>query len=239
MPPDEQPLANDQNARTPEGEIKDLGTNQTPEQIQAAKDAETAKAAEVAKAAEGKGKDGTTLLTKKDEAKPAAPEKYEAFKVPDGFTLDEKVATEAGALFKEAGLSQDAAQKLVDFYTAKTQEAFQQPYKAYKDMREGWVKDSNADPEISGKLAKGGPVLTTIAKALDGLGDSKLTDQFKEAMDLTGVGDHPAFIKTFYRLAQMVTEGGSVAGRGPASTGQSAPGTGRVSAAQALYPNLK
>lgn len=210
---------------------------QTPEQIQAAKDAE---AAEAAKAAEAKGKEGDTLLTKgkddkaKEDAK-GAPEKYEAFKVPDGFVLDDKVAAEASELFKASGLSQEAAQKMVDFYTAKTQEAFQQPYKAYKDMREGWVKEVKADPEIGGKLDQ---VKITIGKALDGLGDPKLAENFKAAMDLTGAGDNPAFIKAFYKMAQALTEGSSVVGRGPSAGGQTAPGQGRVTAAKALFPNL-
>lgn len=233
MPPEE-PLANDANARTETGEIKDQALiAPTEPKVEPKVEAKVEPKVEP--------KDGTTLLTKKDDGAKkdeptGAPEKYEAFKVPDGFTLDEKVSSEASELFKKHNLPQAAAQELVDFYTAKTQEAFQQPYKAYKDMREGWVKEVKADPEIGGKLDQ---VKTTIGKALDGLGDPKLVDDFKAAMDLTGSGDSLPFVKVFYKMALALTEGGSVAGRGPSAGGQSAPGTGRVSAAQALYPNLK
>src|SRR5262245_53151779 len=65
-----------------------------------------------------------------------APEKYEDFKVPEGYTLDGEVGKEASAMFKELNLPQEAAQRLVDFYVKQTQEAFDQPYKAYIDMRE-------------------------------------------------------------------------------------------------------
>lgn len=182
--------------------------------------------------------DGKSLLNKDPEKKPeatGAPEKYEDFKVPDGFTLDEKVLGEATPMFKAAGLSQEAAQQFVDFFVAKTQETFEQPFRTYKDMRDGWVNEVKADPEIGGKLDQ---VKTEIARALDGLGDAKLANEFRAAMDITGVGDHPAFVKAFYRFALLLNEGKPTAGKGPSPLGQVAPGaSARPSAAQALYPN--
>src|SRR5215469_13319641 len=66
---------------------------------------------------------------KPEPPKPAegAPEKYSDFKVPEGYQLDPEVNTKASDLFKSMGLSQDSAQKLVDFYTAETKEAFEAP----------------------------------------------------------------------------------------------------------------
>jgi hypothetical protein len=58
-------------------------------------------------------------------------------------------------------------------------------------------------------------------------------------MDMTGAGDNPAFILTFYRLAQRQTEGSHVAGRGPSPGGQQRPGSADIrSPAQDLWPNL-
>lgn len=193
-------------------------------------------------AVEPKAKDEPSLLNKKDdaakpEAKPAgAPEKYEPFKVPEGFALDPAVATEAGTLFKELGLSQDAGQKLIDLYSAKTAAAAEAPYKLYAETRQKWQADVKADPEIGGKLAE---VKTTVSRALDAVAGSELSKQFREAMDLTGAGDHPAFIKAFYKLAQAVGEGTIVKGGGPTVPGQKASGSpARPTAAHALYPNL-
>lgn len=178
---------------------------------------------------------GKSLLTAEDKvALTGAPEKYETFTAPEGFTLDEKVATEASALFKGMNLSQAQGQQLVDFYASKAAEAAQAPYDAYLSMREGWVSEVKADAEIGSKLPQ---VKTTIAKAIDSLGDPALATAFREAMDFTGAGDHPAFIKAFYKLAQRVTEGGHVQGKGPSAFGQAAPGAAR-SAAHAVYPNL-
>lgn len=136
------------------------------------------------------------------------------------------------------GLSQDNAQKLVDFYIKQTTNAQNAPYEAYQEMTKKWSDDTMAHPDLAGKVGPGKEVNTTIAKALDSLGDPGLTREFREAMDLTGVGNHPAFVRTFFKLAQRVTEGSHVAGRGPSPAGQSAPGVGQRSAAQTLWPNL-
>jgi hypothetical protein len=170
-----------------------------------------------------------------NEATPAgAPERYEAFKVPDGFTLDEKVSGEVSELFKKQNLTQEQGQSLVDFYVKQTQDAANAPYQKYDEMRKGWREEIRRDPDIGSRLDQ---VKVTVSRALDSLGDANLSRQFREAMDLTGAGDHPAFIRAFYRLAQRVTEASHVVGNGPAPTGQNVR-TGRPSTAQAMYPTL-
>ena len=73
------------------------------------------------KAEENKGAEGDSDENK--EEKPAgAPDQYEAFKVPEGVTIDETAATEFGTLAKELNLTQENAQKLVD-YQIKFQQA--------------------------------------------------------------------------------------------------------------------
>ncbi len=175
----------------------------------------------------------------KEEAKPGAPDKYSDYKVPEGYTLDAEVKTKADTLFKGLGLSQDAAQKLVDFYTAQTTEAFQAPFKAYQDTVAGWLKEAQDHPDLRGKLAPGQEVNVRIGKLLDSVPDPKLASDFREAMDITGVGNHPAFIRLMDHFAKQLTEGTHVAGNGPAPGGQSRPGTAtQPSAAQAMWPSL-
>jgi hypothetical protein len=169
-----------------------------------------------------------------NEGPDGAPEAYADFKVPDGFTLDPEVSKEAGTIFKDLNLTQDSAQRLVDFYVSKTQEAAQQPFKTWENMQKEWRDAVAKDTEIGGKLAE---VKTTVSRAIDSLGDAKLASDFREAMDITGAGNHPAFVKAFYRLARQVTEGGHVQGGKPSPLGQQAPGE-RRSLAQNLYPSL-
>jgi len=174
-----------------------------------------------------------SLLNK--EAQTGAPETYQEFKVPDGYALDPEVAAEAGKMFKDLNLPQAAAQQLVDYYVKKTNESFRQPFDAYQDIRKGWVEEAKNHPEIGRNLDQ---VITTISKAIDGIGDAKLASDFRAAMDFTGAGDNPAFIRVFYKFAQQLTEGGAVKGTGPAATGQQNPAQGPRSPAHALYPNL-
>lgn len=183
-------------------------------------------------------KPGETLLSEKKVEAQGAPEKYTDYTVPEGFTLDPEIKTEADKLFKGMNLNQTQAQELVNFYTAKTREAFEAPFNAYQETRKEWRTAAENDQDLRGKLSPGGDVLTTVARALESLNDPKLASDFREAMDMTGVGDHPAFIKTFYRLAQRLTEGTHVAGRSPVPAGQAKPGTEAQSPAQTLWPNL-
>jgi hypothetical protein len=233
-----QETVNDQSGieRTPTGEIVD----QAPKPVDTTKDS-TAKddtsGKETTQDNQGdkpKDKEESLLTEKKPEAKSTAPEKYEAFKVPEGYELDAKVDEEARGLFKGLGLSQDQAQSLVDLYAKHSAESADAPYKAWRDQQEAWRTEIKADPEIGGKLDE---VRTTVAKAIDGLGDPKLASDFREAMTYTGAGNNPAFIRAFYKLAQKVTEGGPVTGNNPSKFGQGEQG-GRRSIASALYPNL-
>jgi len=159
-----------------------------------------------------------------------APEKYEAFTAPDGYELDPGVVTEASTIFKEMGLTQKEAQQLVDFYAKKNLEAANAPVEFYKEMQDKWVAEIKADPEIGGKLDQ---VKTTVARAIDSLGDPKLANDFRAAMDMTGAGNNPAFIKAFYKLAQRVVEPSTPVSGSPRGT------TGTpTSAASRLYPSL-
>jgi hypothetical protein len=165
-----------------------------------------------------------------------APETYAAFTVPDGFTLDDAVSKEAGEMFKAMGLTQEQGQKLVDFYVGKTSEAVTQPYQVWRDTQARWVSEVKADPFLGPRLNQ---VTTTISKAIDQVAgnNAKLAEGFRQAMDFTGAGNHPAFIRMFYELASMITEGGHVAGGGPSPAGQSQKGD-MPTAAKAMYPNL-
>lgn len=178
---------------------------------------------------------GSVVNQPADKVPAGAPETYSAFAVPDGWEIDKATNDAMGPLFKSLNLSQENAQKLVDFYIEKTAESQNAPFKFWQDTQAKWVDQVKADPVIGPRLNE---VKTTISRAIDGLNDPKLARDFREAMDYTGAGNNPAFIKAFYKLAQMVTEGGHVAGNGPSPAGQQQKGGANVSAAKAMYPNL-
>lgn len=198
----------------------------------------------------------TSLLNTKDEkveakaesdegktesnAKTGAPEKYEPFKAPEGFEIDKDAVAKAEPIFKELGLNQDQAQKLVDFYSDISKSAGEDMVKATLAEQKEWQQKLTNDPEIGGaKLAQ---TKATINKAIDGILSKAEASAFREAMDYTGAGNHPAFAKAIFKLASLLTEAPArdhVTGNGPSRESQTP--TGRVdrpSTANALYPNL-
>lgn len=200
----------------------------------------------LAKAPETKS-DGPALdLGASKQAPPAAaPEKYEAWKVPEGYELDPEVKTEAEPLFKELGLSQDAAQKLVDLYSKHSIKSLEEHNKSASDWwakrQQDWREELKRDPQVgklvgsNGNFGPDSAVVQTVNRALDGLQNPKLVSDFKEAMDLTGAGNNPAFVKVLYALASKVTEGTSYAANGNPVR----PNAGRPTPGAAMYPNLR
>src|SRR5215471_1468131 len=75
-------------------------------------------------------KDGGTQ-TETQEKPAGAPETYSAWTLPQGYELDSGVSDAAGKIFKELNLPQEAAQKLVDFYS-------EHAIKTFKDATDAW-----------------------------------------------------------------------------------------------------
>lgn len=220
----EQPLPNDAAARSPTGEILE------PSQIKPAEPSPTTTPTETSTPTEPKDNSVETST--------GAPETYADFKAPENYTLDPKMIAEAAPIFKELNLSQDQAQRLVDLQAKLSLAAAKAPQETYEALRNTWRTEAAAHPDLKGRLGPGGEVSTTIGKAIDTLGPD-LAKDFRAAMDLTGAGDNPAFIRAFYKLATAVSEGTHVTGKGPSPEGQRAPGTNaKPTPAQALYPNL-
>ena len=214
-------------SRTPTGEIAATPTEPTPTTTEEPK-------------SDDQGE--RTLLNqgeKTTEQKSSAPDKYEPFKAPDGWTdkgweLDPAILEKADPLFRKLGLNQDQAQELVTFYAEQSQRDHEASIRNMTEKREEWVKEIKADRDLGHKLDT--VVKPTVGKALDMLGP-KLASEFREAMDYTGVGDNPAFIRAFYKFATMLTEGGFVKAGDPSKASQQRPGT-RSDAAHSLYPHL-
>lgn len=179
--------------------------------------------------------------TKKEDTKApqGAPEKYEPYTLPEGLELDATVVEEANKLFKELGLPQAAAQRIVDQHVALMQKAAQEPVDFFNQQKMEWRKELIADKTLGdGKENLNAKTLKQISDVKNALGP-ELKEAFQEAMDYTGAGDHPAFIKAMVKIAEFISEGSHVSGKGPSPLGQTPTGSAaRPTPAQAMYPNL-
>lgn len=223
---------NEPEARTPTGELKD---QQTPPTKTEGTQPDPSKTTPTDTKADDKDKSLLNQGDKKPEDKPAAPETYADFKAPEGFEIDKDAIAEALPIFKELGLTQDQAQSLVDFYAKTSQKAANAPVDYWKAQQETWRNEIKADPVIGGRLDQ---VRAETSRMVDSVGEPKLAADFREAMDLTGAGNNPAFIRFFHAMAKKFGEGTLVSGSGPTKQGQAAPGAAPKSVASALYPNL-
>lgn len=173
---------------------------------------------------------------KDDKAPPGAPEKYEPFTLPEGLELSEAVITAASELFKGANLDQATAQKFVDFHTNALKAVADSATNAYTTLRDGWRKEVLGDATLAANGDLLPEVKAQISKAIDSLGAAEAT-KFREALSLTGVGDHPAFVRAMKAFASRFGEGTTVTGKGPVTTKPNG-GTAAPTPAQAMFPSL-
>jgi hypothetical protein len=125
---------------------------------------------------------------------------YGEFKLPEGVTADAESLRPATELFAETGLSQEQAQKFIDLAMARESAAQHRSVQAFVDLQNQWVSEIKADPDIGGDRLKGS--LASANRAIDRLAVPGL----REALSFTGAGNHPAVVKAFVRLGQMISE---------------------------------
>lgn len=134
-----------------------------------------------------------------------APEKYEAFTVPEGFALDtEYMDKEVLPLFKELGLPQESAQKLVS-RLAERELAGQAAREAaavesFNKTVEGWRAENAKNPQM---VKDASDAMALLA-----------SPELKAALEPLGMGDHPAVIGFFAKLKGMMNEDRFVQGAG-------------------------
>lgn len=150
-------------------------------------------------------------------AAPAVPEKY-TFTAPDGKEYDPSLLESFSGAAKEAGLTQDAAQKLIEKMAPAIAERQLDQVKA---IHQGWLDAASSDKEFGGeKLTEN---LGVARKALDNFG----TPDLRKLLDDTGLGNHPEVIRFMFRAGRAISEDKFVGGA-PA-------GTGKLNPANVLY----
>ena len=146
-----------------------------------------------------------------------APEKYEAFTVPDGFTIDDTAVNEFGALAKELNLTQDKAQKLVDY-----QVKFQQANMAKLDAQ---VKKQSDDWAAETMKAYKREDLADARR-----GFKSAPKEVQEMLAACGFDNHKSFVEFFAKVGKSIKEDKFEMGKGKG--GQS------KTTANVIYPEM-
>lgn len=128
------------------------------------------------------------------EQKPSTPEvvKDDAqFKLPEGMKLDEGKMKSFISLAKEFKLTQEQAQKLVDFDAASIKASEE----AFHKMQEGWKADTLKELGENAEQKLGEAV-----QAYKQFGD----DEFVKLMKDTGLENHPAVVRVFRNIGSKI-----------------------------------
>lgn len=153
------------------------------------------------------------------------PDTYADFVMPEGVELDSALLTEATLLFKELGLNQDQAQKLVDFQAKQAKASSESQVDAFNQLMNDWQEQSKNDKEFGGDKFEEN--VGIARSAIDKFG----TPELKQLLEEHGVGNHPEVIRFMVKVGKLTAEDVPGGTNTPPSKAQD-----RVSL---LYPNDK
>lgn len=167
------------------------------------------------------------------KAKTGAPEKYEAFKLPDGVKLEDAQIADLQATAKDLNLTQDQAQKLVDRELKLRSDVGAAAQTEFRATIAKWADDARADKDIGGdKLA---PTLASAKRGLEAVATNAKLPELKAMLDATGFGNHPAVIKMFQYVDSLTGQDS----KHLAGTVRPAGGNDEAAVAARMYPTMQ
>ena len=158
-----------------------------------------------------------------DKAKAeGAPENYEDFKLPEGVEANKELTEAFVPIAKDLNLTQEQAQKLVDLQVEQSQRDAKATEEAWATTKNEWETAAKADEEIGGEKLE--EQIGLAKKALDKFG----TKELMEALEITGTGSHPEFLRVFARVGKAISEDAIISGKEQ---------SGELSLEKRLFPN--
>jgi hypothetical protein len=142
------------------------------------------------------------------EADAGIPDQYQ-LTAPEGLSLDPVAIELATPVFRELGLSNEQANKLMPVAGQFAQGLIERHQRQFLGQvqaeRKAWLDSARNDPEIGGQ--QWATSIGTAAKALDALGFGK-GSAFRALLDESGLGNHPEMIRAFQRVGKAIGEDG-------------------------------
>jgi len=154
--------------------------------------------------------------------KPAAraPEEYTDFSLPTGIQMDEAQTTEFKSFAKEQDLTQEQAQKVLEFGAEKIKALTEAPYKEWSDTQKKWQAEVKADPDIGGtkyeESVKTAALVFIPGESNPFVKTGEEAAALRQALNTTGAGNNPAMVKFFVNIGRLLAEPGPLAGKPPA-----------------------
>lgn len=138
------------------------------------------------------------------EKDPGAPEKYEPFKLPEGFALEGEEFEKVSSMLKGMNLSQSHAQELVDYFTRRMTDEKAAGLNALAARRKEWRAAIRQRPDFANERG-------LVQRGMRAV----LTDKDeKELFEDSWMSDHPALWKVFAKVGRLVGEDSLPRGKG-------------------------
>lgn len=132
-----------------------------------------------------------------------APEKYEPFNFGENPAIDPTSIEQFSTAAREAGLSQEQAQKVLDSLAPSV--ATKLRADLVRQAGE-WLKASEADPEFGGTAFEANKGIAV------GAYQKLATPELREILNNSGLCNHPEVIRLFYRIGKMTSQDSGVKG---------------------------
>lgn len=152
------------------------------------------------------------------------------FTLPEGFTEDAALTTDARSVMLEAGVKPEKAQALIDLFGKAVKAANDKATLAFQTEQQGWLNEINKIPEFQG------PTRETSLQSIGRLFDEFGTPEAKAALDRGGIGNNPALAKMMLKIATALSEGAPATQGGPAARGNDGKRKPQT-VGESLYPN--
>ncbi len=150
-----------------------------------------------------------------EPAKPVVPEKYE-LQLPKDSHLPVAAIEKTAAIARVLGLSNEAAQQVIDSFHATLSESVEAERKAWepgkgsewKRQQAEWTDAALKDAEIGGTPDKLKVSAEKANQVLRKFGSQGVTDY----LNATGIGSHPEFLKMLAKIGRAMSESTLVIG---------------------------
>ena len=169
---------------------------------------------------------------KKDEVvveKGSVPEKYDV-KVPEGMTLNAEALEAVTPVFKELGITQEAAQKLIDAYAPvvakQAQAQHEAAMKSFDEQIETWGKETREmlGPDAAKAMAPAAKFINSVA--------GKDAPALRQLLNDTGMGNHPVMVRFLINAGKSISQDSFSEGGNPAGNDTAEAAVGR------MYPSM-
>ena len=160
------------------------------------------------------------------EEKAGAPEKYEAFNLPENVVFDQEVLSSFEGLAMKHGLSQKAAQEFVDLAIDNENRNVETFKEQHAKLMGEWTSAIKNDSEFGGVKFK--ETQERARRVIRKFG----SDDLRASLKASGYGNNPELIKIFAKIDRAMGEDSSVE-----SVANAVPKT--MSIAEALYPSMR